>query len=167
MQEEYRNVVLDNLKQHFPNLLVSSNFNIETDYEEKMDIVLQGQYEEYTDEIIDEYLKVPFVNNVIVSCWDNDRVDNYHSPRVKYTRSSYPLTPGTCNKNLQITTSFAGIKLCETKFSAKMRSDQKYDYASMINMYEFFMENHTEGKIFVAGTFPSLLFHPRDHIYWG
>lgn len=140
---------------------------VEISETERMDIVLQGQYEEYTDEIIDEYLKVPFVNNVIVSCWDNDRVDNYHSPRVKYARSSYPLTPGTCNKNLQITTSFAGIKLCKTKFSAKMRSDQKYDYASMINMYEFFMENHTEGKIFVAGTFPSLLFHPRDHIYWG
>ena len=134
---------------------------------EKMDIVLQGQYEEYTDEIVDEYLKLPFVNNIIVSCWNDDRPDNYHSPRVKYARSSYPLTPGTCNKNLQITTSFAGIKLCKTKFSAKMRSDQKYDYNSMMNMYEFLMENHTEGKIFVAGIYPSLLFHPRDHIYWG
>lgn len=134
---------------------------------EKMDVVLQGQYEEYTDEIIDEYLKVPFVNDIIVSCWENDRPDNYHSSRVKYVRSQYPLTPGTCNKNLQITTSFAGIKLCKTEFSAKMRSDQKYDYNSMINMYEFLMENHTKGKIFVAGTFPSLLFHPRDHIYWG
>jgi hypothetical protein len=140
---------------------------VEVNESEKMDIVLQGQYEEYTDEIIEEYLKVPFVNNIIVSCWDNDRADNYHSSRVKYVRSSYPLTPGTCNKNLQITTSFAGIKHCKTKFSAKMRSDQKYDYASMMNMYEFMMENHTEGKIFVAGTFPSLLFHPRDHIYWG
>lgn len=139
----------------------------ETSDLEKMDIVLQGQYEEYTDEIIAEYLKLPFVNNIIVSCWNDDRPDNYHSPRVKYARSSYPLTPGTCNKNLQITTSFAGIKLCKTKFSAKMRSDQKYDYNSMMNMYEFLMENHTEGKIFVAGMFPSFLFHPRDHIYWG
>jgi FkbM family methyltransferase len=140
---------------------------VEVNETEKMDIVLQGQYEEYTDEIVDEYLKLPFVNNVIVSCWDNDRPDNYHSPRVKYARSSYPLTPGTCNKNLQITTSFAGIKLCRTKFSAKMRTDQKYDYNSMMNMYEFFMENHTESRIFVAGLYPSLLFHPRDHIYWG
>jgi FkbM family methyltransferase len=140
---------------------------VEINESEKMDIVLQGQYEEYTDEIIEEYLKLPFVNNIIVSCWDEDIPDSYCSNRVKYVRSSYPLTPGTCNKNLQITTSFAGIKLCRAKFSAKMRSDQKYDYASMTNMYEFFMENHTEGRIFVAGTFPSLLFHPRDHIYWG
>jgi hypothetical protein len=134
---------------------------------EKMDIILQGQYEEYTDEIIEEYLKVPFVNNVIVSCWEDDRPNSYNLSRVKYVRSKYPLTPGTCNKNLQITTSFVGIKLCKTKFSAKMRSDQKYDHASMIAMYEFMMNNHTEGKIFVAGMFPSFLFHPRDHIYWG
>jgi FkbM family methyltransferase len=151
----------------FDNDVEETESVVEVSDTERMDIVLQGQYEEYTDEIIDEYLKLPFVNNVIVSCWDNDGADNYYSNRVKYVRSAYPLTPGTCNKNLQITTSFAGIKLCSTKFSAKMRSDQKYDYASMINMYEFFMENHTEGKIFVAGTFPSLLFHPRDHIYWG
>lgn len=140
---------------------------VEVSESEKIDIVLQGKYNEYTDEIIDEYLRMPFVNNVIVSCWEDDRPDHYSSPKVKYVRSVYPLTPGTCNKNLQITTSFAGIKLCKTKFSAKMRLDQKYNYNSMVNMYEFLMENHTEGKIFVAGMFPSLLFHPRDHIYWG
>jgi hypothetical protein len=191
MQEEYRNKVLDNLQKYFPNLLVPPNFDwgntdpeyvemfsnnnstegsvdvVEVSESEKMDIVLQGKYEEYTDEIIDEYLRVPFVNNVIVSCWDDDRPEHYHSSKVKYVRSVYPLSSGTCNKNLQITTSFAGIKLCKTKFSAKMRSDQKYNYNSMVNMYEFLMENHTEGKIFVAGMFPYLLFHPRDHIYWG
>lgn len=140
---------------------------VEVSESEKIDIILQGKYTEYTDEIIDEYLRVPFVNNVIVSCWEDDRPDHYRSPKVKYVRSVYPLTPGTCNKNLQITTSFAGIKLCETKFSVKMRSDQKYNYNSMMSMYEFFMKNHTNDNIFVAGMFPSLLFHPRDHIYWG
>jgi len=151
----------------FNNLSEDSLDVVEVSESEKMDIVLQGKYNEYTDEIIDEYLRMPFVNNVIVSCWEDDIPDHYSSPKVKYVRSAYPLTPGTCNKNLQITTSFAGIKLCKTKFSAKMRSDQKYNYNSMVNMYEFLMENHTEGKIFVAGMFPSLLFHPRDHIYWG
>jgi hypothetical protein len=170
MREDYCNVVLDNLQKYFPNLLVPSEDSadvIEISESEKMDIVLQGKYNEYTDEIIDEYLKVPFVNNIIVSCWEDDRPNHYLSPKVKYVRSSYPLTPGTCNKNLQITTSFAGIKLCKTKFSAKMRSDQKYKYNSMVNMYEFFMKNHTNDNIFVAGMYASLLFHPRDHIYWG
>lgn len=169
LKEEYRKVVLDNLTNYFPNYLSTEKSLdiVQVNDLEKMDIVLQGEYEEYTDEIVEEYLKLPFVNNIIVSCWNDDRPDNYHSPRVKYVRSSYPLTPGTCNKNLQITTSFAGIKLCKTKFSAKMRSDQKYDYNSMMNMYEFFMKNHTESTIFVAGLYPSLLFHPRDHIYWG
>jgi hypothetical protein len=113
------------------------------------------------------YSSSGLVNNIIVSCWENDIVNEKQSSRIKYVRSSYPLTPGTCNKNLQITTSFAGIKLCETKFSAKMRSDQNYNYESMLKMYEFFMENYTDDKIFVAGIFPSLVFHPRDHIYWG
>lgn len=133
----------------------------------KMDIVLQGQYEEYTDEIIKSYLELPFVNNIIVSCWENDRPDEYHSSRVKFVRSKYPLTPGTCNKNLQIVTSFAGIKECRTKFSAKMRSDQKYTHESMMKMYEFMLENHSDEKIFVAGVYPDLVFHPRDHIFWG
>ncbi len=170
MREDYHNVVLDNLQKYFPNLLVPSEDSVdvvEVSESEKMDIVLQGKYNEYTDEIIDEYLRVPFVNNVIVSCWEDDRPNHYLSPKVKYVRSAYPLTPGTCNKNLQITTSFTGIKLCKTKFSAKMRSDQKYKYNSMVNMYEFFMKNHTNDNIFVAGMYASLLFHPRDHIYWG
>ncbi len=174
MQEAYRNVVLDNLKKHFSEIIIKDikekpKIHVSDDSFkfEKMDIVLQGQYEEYTDEIIEEYLKLPFVNDIIISCWNEDKVNNYISPRVKCVRSEYPLTPGSGNKNLQITTSFAGIKLCKTKFSAKMRSDQKYDYDSMMNMYKFFIENHTESKIFVAGMFPSLIFHPRDHIYWG
>ena len=167
MREEYRNVTLNNLKNHFPNLSRTEKNITNIQETEKMDIVLQGQYEEYTDEIIDNYLKLPFVNNIIVSCWENDIINEKQSPRIKYVKCSYPLTPGTCNKNLQITTSFTGIKLCETKFSAKMRSDQNYHYESMVKMYEFFIKNYTDYKIFVAGIFPSLAFHPRDHIYWG
>ena len=137
------------------------------DESDKMDIVLQGQYDDYTDEIIKSYLDIPFINNIIVSCWNVDKKDEYSHNRVKFIRSEYPSTAGTCNKNLQIVTSLNGIKECKTKFSAKMRSDQKYSYDSMMLMYDFLKSNHIESKIFVGGIFYNYLFHPRDHIFWG
>lgn len=75
----------------------------------KMDIVLQGRYNQYTDDIIESYLKVPFVNNIILSCWEDDVV-NTQPDRVQIVQSKFPLTPGTDNRNLQIVTSLEGVK---------------------------------------------------------
>ncbi len=144
----------------------------------KMDIVLQGRYNQYTDNIIKNYLKIPFVNNIILSCWEDDIVYN-QSERVKVVQSKFPITPGTDNRNLQIVTSLNGVKEITTDIGIKMRTDQEYTYQSMIQMYHFFMKHKEseekfqydqtspKGKIFVAGFYPHLLFHPRDHIFWG
>lgn len=49
-----------------------------------------------------------------------------------------------------------------------MRSDQEYTEQSMLNMMDFFTKNYTSSEqLFVAGMYPNLLFHPRDHIFWG
>jgi hypothetical protein len=53
------------------------------------------------------------------------------------------------------------------EYSIKMRTDQLYDYNSMLVMYNFFIENRKEHLIFVPGMYPHLLFHPRDHVFWG
>jgi hypothetical protein len=144
----------------------------------KMDIVLQGRYNQYTDDIILSYLKLPFVNNIILSCWEDDVIDS-QPDRVQIIQNKFPFTPGTDNRNLQIITSLEGVKKVTTDIAIKMRTDQKYTYQSMIQMYHFFMKHknveekfqHSEdspkGKIFVAGFYPHLLFHPRDHIFWG
>lgn len=146
---------------------------------QKMDIVLQGKYSDVTDRVIEEYLKVPFVNDIIVSCWKDDKKPASTSPRVRFVVNSYPETFGTDNRNLQIVSSLEGIKRVQTKFAVKMRTDQIYSYQSMMKMYDFFMANNQRertyefdsekplGKIFVAGVYPSLLFHPRDHVFWG
>lgn len=146
---------------------------------EKMDIVLQGKYSDVTDRVIDAYLKLPFVNEIIVSCWKDNKKPSSNSTKVRFLINSYPETPGTDNRNLQIVSSLEGLRKCRTKFSAKMRTDQIYSYDSMMKMYDLFMkDNHKEasyefdktrpfGKIFVAGVYPTLLFHPRDHIFWG
>ena len=62
-----------------------------------------------------------------------------------------------------------GIKECDTEFSIKMRTDQKYTNETMMLFYDFFIKNNgpISGKLFVAATYPHLLFHPRDHVFWG
>jgi hypothetical protein len=146
--------------------------------QEKLDIVIQGRYDDYTDEIIDSYLKLPFLNKVIVSCWEDNK-NSIYKRGTTFLRNEYPQSPGTDNRNLQIVSSLNGLKLCETKFSIKMRSDQKFSYDSMMKMFDFFMENNQasisfqydhqkpRNKILVAGWYPGLLFCPRDHIFWG
>ena len=145
---------------------------------EKIDIVIQGPYTDYVDITAESYLKIPFVNNVIISCWEDNKLSKERK-RIKYVRNKYPISPGTDNKNLQIVSSYSGLKECETNFAIKTRSDQRYTYDSMMKMYDFFFDNvqinaHYQyddkkpfGKILVAGLYPQFLFAFRDHIFWG
>lgn len=136
---------------------------------DKMDIVLQGPYAYETKDIIDTYLLLPFVNNIIVSCWEDDKIPDgvMSNSRIRVVRNKKPEFAGTDNRNMQIVSSKNGLAKVTTKYSAKMRTDQHYDLVSMKNMYDFFMKGDKDGKLFVAGMYPSLLFHPRDHIFWG
>ena len=145
---------------------------------EKFDIVVQGKYYDFTDSIVEAYLDLPFVNNVIISCWEDDSCPE-HSGRVKVIKNKYPELRGNSNVNLQIISSLNGLKQSQSEFSIKIRSDQKYTYDSMMNMYSFFIKNNEKtisyqyqndrpnNKIFVSGVYPGLLFHPRDHVFWG
>lgn len=134
----------------------------------KIDVVLAGHYDESTDDIVSSYLKLDFVNNIIISTWENQGMNGYDSDRVKFIRIPKPETPGTDNRNLQIATAHAGLKLVTTEYCAKMRTDQLYDQDSMENMYSYMLDNREfDDQIFVAGIYPNLLFHPRDHIFWG
>ena len=146
--------------------------------DDKVDIVIQGIYNDYTDEIIELYLTIPFVNNIIVSCWQNNK-ESTNCDRVTFVRNVPPESAGTDNRNMQIVSSLNGLKKCQSKFSIKTRSDQKFTYDSMMNMYDFYMKNNErallhqydydkpKNKILVAGIYSNLLFSPRDHIFWG
>ena len=135
---------------------------------EKMDLVLQGPYTDFTDEIIDSYLQLNFVDNIIVSCWENDKKDEYQSNRVSYVRNSeYPSYSGVMNINLQLITSLAGVKASSSNLVGKMRSDQKFNHQGMLNMFDYFIGNKKKEKIFICGYYFSFLFHPRDHVFWG
>lgn len=145
---------------------------------EKIDVVIQGPYTDYTDFVADSYLKIPFVNKIIISCWKKDK-SSQKQRRIKFVRNDYPFSPGTDNKNLQIVSSLNGLKKCKTNFAIKTRSDQKITYDCMMKMYDFFMQNKEKeasyqydqkkpnNRILVVGINCDYLFAVRDHIFWG
>ena len=134
-----------------------------------IDIVIQGPYTPYTDEVIEEYLQAPFVNKVIISHWESDsHTSKWEDSRVESVKSpDYTKYPGPANVNLQLTTSLTGVKASESKYVAKFRSDQKFTKDSLARMWQFFMNNQKPGRIFVCGNVFEHLFHPKDWVYWG
>jgi hypothetical protein len=136
----------------------------------KIDVVIQGKYFDFTQEVVNVYREVPFINNIIISCWENDNISSsLDAKNIKIIKNKYPGNCGVDNKNLQIVTSLNGLKCSNEEFAIKTRSDQKYTYESLMAMYDFFSKHIFDNinKIFVAGVYPELLFSPRDHIFWG
>ena len=103
-----------------------------------MDLVI-GLHTDYTDKIIYSYLNLPFVRNIIVSCWESDKKSNIFDSRVRFVRSpAYDGWFGSANVNLQLTTCLAGVQASDAPWVGKMRSDQLFNEDGLINMYEFF-----------------------------
>jgi GR25 family glycosyltransferase involved in LPS biosynthesis len=161
--EQYRDIL--------ENLSCNKNKNEETNSVNndigKIDIVLAGHFDEETPNIINSYLKLDFINNIILSTWKGQYDGSIDHDRVKIVEIEKPI-PGTDNRNLQIASAHAGLELVTTEYCAKMRTDQRYYDESMHNMYNYLLNNREfEDQIFVAGIYPNLLFHPRDHVFWG
>lgn len=142
-----------------------------------IDIIVQGTYNDYTGEIVRNYLNLDFVNRIIISCWENDIVNLTHD-KICILQSKDVKYPGLTNRNRQIKSSYEGLKLATSEFSVKLRSDQKISLDSMKLMYNFYNNNKEQelcfsnglkpkNKICVAGIFKPFPFHPRDHIFWG
>lgn len=133
-----------------------------------IDVVLQGPYTGFTDEVIESYLNIKCIGKIIVSCWDKDKKQEYESDRVKFVRNDvYPSYPGVLNVNMQLITSLNGVKASDAKYVMKMRSDQKVNHQGMINMFNYFLDNKEKEKIYICGNIFTYLFHPRDHIFMG
>jgi FkbM family methyltransferase len=163
---------------HGGQLIISIDFKEKQEEKEKLDIVIQGKYNDYVDELINHYQQLYFVNNIIVSCWNGDKEPSAREG-VKFKFSPLPEDPGTGNRNLQIKSSYEGLKCAKTKYAIKVRSDQKYSYNCMLQMYNFFIDNKERdlsywpnnkmprNSIITGGIFSPFPFHPRDHIFFG
>ena len=146
---------------------------------EKIDIVLQGKYNDNVLLISEYYLELDFVNNIIVSCWEDDNVPSINNRNITVIKNKQPNNPGTGQRNLQIVSSLNGIKKTTTKYIVKIRNDQRYTHDSFIKMYDFYEKNKVKkasfyyddkkpyNRICVSGNFSEFSFHPRDHLFWG
>lgn len=129
----------------------------------KTQIVLQGETNNFTNFIIEEYSKLFFIDNIILSTYKNEFLK--YNCEVVLNEIINP--NGTGNRNLQINTSRNGIKKVCSDFCIKMRTDQFIHLDSMIMMYNFYKKNYKKKRIFVMGMYKNFPYHPRDHVFWG
>lgn len=132
-----------------------------------MDIVLQGNIDQATPEVIKNCLAASFVDRVIVSCWTTCQTDHLMQNRVLIVKSEDVENPGIGNRNRQIKSSLVGLFHTQTSDVAKLRNDQIISVSSLELMHEFYQTHKEPPIIFVAGDFFPLPFHPRDHTFFG
>ena len=150
-----------------------------------MDIVLQGPIWPTTIQTAMYYLELSFVDNVIISTWDDESIeekDIIDIPGIKLVKSSkegIKEINEISNVNLQIISSFAGIKITTSDIVAKMRTDQIIHKDDMIMWNDFITKDihntdltytdgtKRKGNVYVIGLNKIHSFHPQDHIFWG
>lgn len=126
------------------------------------DIVLQGPANNYTAEIANHYAALPWVNKIIISCWNGDQItpDLHEKIQIVFNKD---VVGGDANRNRQIVSSLNGIKKTTSETVIKMRGDQKVTLESMNLMNDYYDGE----RIHVASYFPAYPFHPCDHWFWG
>ena len=145
-----------------------------------LDIVLQGPLYPYTLDIANYYSTgLPFVNCVIVSCWETCPLVEWDNPRVFLLRNQDVEYPGNWNRNRLIKSSFEGISVAPSEYVIKMRTDQIVSLNSMNKLYKYYFEknyinvkylnssNKPYSKIGIMGICSDFPYHPIDHIFWG
>lgn len=133
---------------------------------EKFELVLQGDCLPETRGIIEEYSRIPFVDRIILSTYE-DSICFDVPTHVDIVLNDIVTPRGTGNRNLQINTSRNGLALVQGKHCAKMRTDQFIRPHSMQAMYDYWSRKKLDGKVFVLGMYKAFPYHPRDHVFWG
>lgn len=145
-------------------------------------LILQGPIYPFTADIINYYnTSCPFINDIIVSCWNTCNLNSIKGLNCKIiinNINNIPIT-GNGNVNYQIRNSFAGISFSQNLYAFKLRTDQQIlatDLSNIINYFEKYktlkvnpIDNSIKalGKIVCASIFTQYPYHPRDHIFFG
>tara|TARA_R110000765_G_scaffold24535_2_gene61338 strand:- start:3892 stop:4665 length:774 start_codon:yes stop_codon:yes gene_type:complete len=136
----------------------------------KVDIVIQGGIWENTYSTAVEYLKLHFVNKIIISTWNYEKEKCSEYPatdRIGYIFSTPPEHDGGGNLNYQIISSYAGLKRSTTDVVIKARSDQTINLSDMEKLNTFYNKFHEDKEIFTLGMGTHFPYHPQDHFLWG
>lgn len=131
----------------------------------KFDVVLQGPIYSETETIARNFLNCDWVNNLIISTWHNQQDITLN--KTKLIKAQDVENPGIGNRNRQIVSSLNGIKLTDTEFIIKARTDQIFNLENLNLMYSIFLDHINENKIYTLGLFKTYPFHPRDWMFWG
>ena len=105
-----------------------------------VDIIIQGGVWPITNKAIEQYTKLPFVNKVILSTWDNEKLLD----TVKHNNiitQPLPENAGQCNINLQILSTKAGVDICNEQHVIKCRSDQLIYDEEFIKIFNFYQQS--------------------------
>lgn len=141
----------------------------------KLDLVLQGPVSPVTDQIIEQYSKLEFVNNIILSSYTQQEF--LIPDKVIFVENNLMPNPGLKNRNHQINTTRNGLKLVTTQYCVKLRTDQIIPVHSMRKLYDFWCNSRgtvsrrgfvtPQENIYVLGMYKKYVYHPRDNVLWG
>ena len=153
--------------------------------ERKTTVVIQGSYRSETTEVIQNYIRSEIFDKVIYSGRTDEAsiVRSHwlspHMPEITKILSDPPKNCGVGNRNIQITSTNAGLSQVETPYVWKVRSDQILPVSTIKYINNFIHDHehssraigqefvHMQGPIFVAGNYRAFPFHPRDHMFIG
>lgn len=147
--------------------------------------MIQGSYRLETTEVILNYIKSEIFDKVIYSGRTDEAsvVRSHwlspHMPDLTKVLSDPPKNCGVGNRNIQITSTNAGLSQVETPYVWKVRSDQILPVNTIKYINNFIHDPcykepelprcviDVDGPIFVAGNYRLFPFHPRDHMFLG
>ena len=55
-----------------------------------IDIVMQGPLWDITPKAAEYYLKLPFINNIIISTWENETIPTNNNSKIIYLKNKKP-----------------------------------------------------------------------------
>lgn len=125
-------------------------------------IVVQGPVTTWTVPFVKRYCQL--TDDVVFSTWEGETLDFKH-PHLRVIHSRPPTNPGRGNRNLQIVSSLAGTQVARHRWCVKVRSDMFLP--EFVRMQNYVIQHHTEHDLFVLSMYTKLVFHPRDHVFWG
>jgi hypothetical protein len=129
--------------------------------------VIQGGIRPETEEVVNNYLASGLFDKVIFS-GRTDQAWMAIPQGVTRVFSDAPQNCGVGNRNIQITSTRAGLSQVETPFVWKVRSDQILPVSTLHQINEFInRDKWSSDQMFVAGNYRRFPFHPRDHIFIG
>lgn len=144
-----------------------------------IDIVMQGPLWDITPKAAEYYLKLPFINNIIISTWENETIPTNNNSKIIYLKNKKPQENDKSNINMQIVSSLEGIKSTTSNLVLKIRTDEVILDDSMKILYNFIINNinnhdlifsnqdKPKGNLYFISMNNKYPFHPKDHIVCG